>query len=65
MEGVIGIDRLRCLSRAAALLHGPTICVEMSKMTSLHRNPAFYQLLADSYAQQVGAKCYRAGLWDV
>lgn len=29
----------------------PTIFVEMHQMTPLHRSPAFYQLLADSYAR--------------
>lgn len=32
----------------------PTISVEMSQMIPLHRDPAFYQLLADSYARLLG-----------
>ncbi|SOE99432.1 PAS domain S-box-containing protein [Burkholderia sp. OK233] len=32
----------------------PTISVEMSQMIPLHRDLAFYQLLADSYAQLLG-----------
>lgn len=33
---------------------GPTISVEMFQMIPLHSNPAFYQLLADSYARLLG-----------
>ena len=35
-------------------LHRLTISVETSEMIPLHRNPAFYQLLADSYARLLG-----------
>ncbi len=54
--GKQGTLACRCgiVSATTVAQTGPTISVEMSQMIPLHSNPAFYQLLADSYAQLLG-----------